>query len=217
MSEPDETGSNRPSLDGAYNLQTPEDNLRLYSDWADTYDQGFAHRTGYRSPKVIADAYLAAGGGWPLLDAGCGTGLVAEHLPAHATIDGLDLSPEMLETARAKGRYRNLIEADLTGELPLQDAQYLGLVSAGTFTHGHVGPEALHELMRVLKPGAACALSGNAAFFEKANFKATFDALAAAGVISTPEFTKERIYDASGQPPPGHADDIGLVVVFTRL
>jgi SAM-dependent methyltransferase len=49
-------------------------------------------------------------------DLGCGTGRTGAWLHAHgvARIDGVDLTPEMLETARARGIYHDLIEADVT-------------------------------------------------------------------------------------------------------
>ena len=28
------------NLEAAYDLETPEDNIKLYADWADTYDTG---------------------------------------------------------------------------------------------------------------------------------------------------------------------------------
>jgi predicted TPR repeat methyltransferase len=42
-----------------------------------------------------------------ILDLGCGTGLVGEELKKHGykTIDGVDLTPELLESAKAKGIY----------------------------------------------------------------------------------------------------------------
>ncbi len=32
---------NKPSLENAYDLKSPEDNIQLYSVWADTYDADF--------------------------------------------------------------------------------------------------------------------------------------------------------------------------------
>ena len=55
-----------PSLDGAYALETPEDNRRLYRDWAKDYDQDFAARSGYRFARLIARAYLTRGQSPPL-------------------------------------------------------------------------------------------------------------------------------------------------------
>lgn len=207
----------KPDLEAAYSLDSPEANQRLYRDWAATYDEDFAGQSGYRLARLVAEAFLDAGGSGPLLDAGCGTGLIAGHLPNDLSIDGVDISPEMLALARRKGRYGRLIAADLTQTLPIADATYTGLTSAGTFTHGHVGPEVLHELLRVLMPGAVCALSGNQAFFKTAGFQAVFEALTAGGAISPPLLREERIYETGGAPPKGHENDRALIIVFRRL
>jgi SAM-dependent methyltransferase len=211
------TEKNKPDLEAAYGLDSPDANQRLYRDWATTYDEDFARRSGYRFARLIADAFQDAGGKGPVLDAGCGTGLVADHLPSELVIDGVDISPEMLVEAKCKGRYRELIEADLTKPLPIPSTSYAGLTSSGTFTHGHVGPEAIRELLRVLQPDAVCAISGNPAFFEEAGFEATFNALVEDHAISRPTFLDERIYDAGATPPDGHENDIGYVIVFNRL
>ena len=68
--------------------------------------------------------------------------------PVHA----LDLSEEMLEVARQKQVYERLLIGDLTQPLDIADAQYDGIVSAGTFTTGHVGPDALDELLELTRP-----------------------------------------------------------------
>ena len=90
MSDKDKT-----DLEAAYSLDSPEANQRLYRDWAATYAEDFAARSGYRFARLVAEAFLAAGGSGPLLDAGCGTGLIAEHLPEDLAVDGVDISPEM--------------------------------------------------------------------------------------------------------------------------
>ena len=131
-------------------------------------------------------------------------------------IDGIDISPDMMEQARTKGRYRDLIEADLTNRLPFPNAAFAGLTSSGTFTHGHVGPDVLEELMRVLQPGAVCAIGGNTTFFGEAGFKEVIDKLVANGVISTPTIREERIYESGATPPDGHENDTCFVIVFNR-
>jgi SAM-dependent methyltransferase len=56
---------------------------------------------------------------WPAIrraaDLGCGTGRTGAWLRRHgvASLDGVDLTPEMLDRARSKGIYERLIEADL--------------------------------------------------------------------------------------------------------
>jgi hypothetical protein len=46
------------------------------------------------------------------------------------------------------------------------DAMYDGVVSSGTFLQGHVGPEALPELCRVLRPGGFMVFSMRPNYFD---------------------------------------------------
>ena len=45
------------SLDDAYALKTPADNVALYRHWAETYDVEFAQNRGYQYPQKIADIF----------------------------------------------------------------------------------------------------------------------------------------------------------------
>ena len=208
--------TNKRGLDDSYSSGSADDNRRVYRDWAETYDEEFAGRSGYRFGRLIADAFVAAGGQGPVLDAGCGTGLVADHLPAPIVADGVDLSPDMLGVTERKGRYRRLVEADLTKPLPFEDGAYGGLTCAGTFTHGHVGPEALPGLLRVLRPGAICAISVRLPFFETAGFAEAFEALGAGNLISRWSIREERVYSAGSTPPEGHENDHACIVTFRK-
>ena len=38
-------------LDDAYSLKTPEDSIKLYKKWAESYDKDFAQNSDYLSPK----------------------------------------------------------------------------------------------------------------------------------------------------------------------
>ena len=144
----------KPDLDSAYALGDAEETKEFYRDWAETYDESFAEARGYASPREVAQVFLAAeGDNTPVLDIGAGTGLLGEALQG-LVIDALDLSPEMLEVARGKGVYRNLMTGDLTGPLDIPSESYGGLVSTGTFTHGHVGAVCLAELWRIARPDA---------------------------------------------------------------
>lgn len=208
------TSEKTPDVDDAYGLEGPEAAKRLYEGWADTYDNDFASVNGYRSPGVVAAAYAAAGGAGPVLDMGAGTGMVGEALATlgMGPLDATDLSPEMLEVARAKGVYRNLIEADVLQGLPVEAGRYAGVVSAGTFTHGHVGPEALDELLRVAAPGALFVLTVHEGIFASAGFEARLEALH--GQITGLSTARERIYEIGS--PSQHADDLMLVVTFRK-
>ncbi|WP_300033305.1 class I SAM-dependent methyltransferase [uncultured Roseobacter sp.] len=203
-----------PDLETAYALETPGDNLALYARWAETYDQSFARAMEFLMPGHVARLFSAQGGQGPVLDAGAGTGLVAEAMQAGGAIemDALDLSQEMLAVAASKKLYRNHIVADLTQKLPLPDGEYNGVVSSGTFTHGHVGPEALDELMRVAAPGALFVLTVKTEHFEARGFAAKFksfgDRIAGFSTVSLP------IYGPGAEG--AHKDDEGLLVVFRK-
>lgn len=206
-----------PDLDTAYALQTPEDNLRLYGNWAERYDAEFVEGAGYRLPWLVVRGFLAMGGKGPVLDVGCGTGAVGLALPKDIALDGLDLSPKMLAVAGEKHRYGQLIEANLKENLPIPDAAYQGLLSAGTFTHGHVGAEALPELIRILAPGAIAVISVRDQVWDEMGFEAAFSRAIGDGQISSPDRTSEKIYSGPETAPDGHADDIGFVTAFRRL
>ena len=135
----------KPDLEGAYSLKTTEDSVRLYREWAETYDADFVEATHYASPGHVARLFAEAGGQGPILDVGAGTGIVAEELAklGRGPVDATDISPEMLEVAGRKGLYRDLFTSDITDRIDRPDDSYAGVVCAGTFTLGHVGPEGL--------------------------------------------------------------------------
>jgi predicted TPR repeat methyltransferase len=158
----------------------------------------------------------------PVLDVGCGTGLVGQAPEARGVevIDGIDISPEMVAEAAAKqtdagdGVYRSLIEADLTDSLAIASGYYRGVVSAGTFTHGHVGPAALDELLRVAAPGCVFALGVNREVHDSSGFANRFAAESASGTISGLDLVEVPVYDLTEGD---HADTRAFVVVFTRV
>lgn len=204
-------------LERAYRLQTPQDNVDLYRDWAQSYDTDFAGPMDYRLPAntaaVLADRWA---GEAPVLDVGAGTGLVGEALAGAGVgpVDALDISPEMLAVAAGKGVYRHCIVGDLTARVPIADASYGAIVSAGTFTCGHVGPEGLDECLRVARTGALFAISVNPDHWRDRGFEARFAALSAAEAIRDFEIVPVRGYGPAAKGP--HRDDIFNVCVFRK-
>jgi SAM-dependent methyltransferase len=201
-------------LDNAYAIDGAENARRLYDDWARTYDDGFARGWGYVAPRRIAEIFLSEGGveAQPVLDIGAGTGLLAEALPG-LEIDGIDISAEMLARAAEKGLYRRRIEADLTEELDLPDTAYGGLVSSGTFTHGHVGAECLPELLRVARPGALFCCGTRPAVYDAMGFGSSLALAVARNEITPVAFHEIGIYEGAEHD---HAADTGLVMVFRK-
>ena len=140
-----------PSLQNAYDLKSPDDNVELYSAWAETYDNDFIEDMQYKLHFSVAEEFVLNGGNGLILDVGAGTGALAEALlqKGKFSIEATDISQEMLKVAESKKIYERSFLSDLTDEIPLENDSYDGVVSAGTFTHGHVGPSAMVELVRV--------------------------------------------------------------------
>lgn len=200
-------------LDHAYEIDGPEDAKAMYGGWADTYDSSFGDGWGYIAPREIAAIYKAENeGDDPILDIGAGTGLVAEHLSG-LTVDAIDITPEMLAIAEPKGLYRTLILGNLLEPLEMADATYGGVISSGTFTHGHLGPACLLELLRVCRPGALFVCGCIPAVFDGMGFGSTLAILNARGRISDLSFRDIPIYEGKDHP---HAADRGLVMVFRK-
>ena len=154
---------NKPNLENAYNLKSPDDNIKLYSVWAETYDNSFIVDMQYKLHFAVAKEFVLNGGKGLILDVGAGTGALAEALlqKAKFCIEATDISEEMLKVADSKKIYKRSFLSDLTKEIPVDNGSYDGVVSSGTFTHGHVGPSSIGELVRVTKPGGLITISIN--------------------------------------------------------
>lgn len=205
----------KPSLQSAYAMQSPDDSRLLYAEWAGDYDRQFAAREDYQLHIHTARAFVGAGGQGPALDVGAGTGLCGRILSDMGVgpIDATDISPKMLDQAMRKDIYRDAIEADLNQGIPVSPESYSGIVSSGTFTHGHVGPEALPGLLRIARSGAIFALSINARHYTAKGFADRLKALQD-GQIQNLRLTEVNIYGdlATGE----HKDDTAIIAVFEK-
>ena len=53
---------NKPSLQNAYDLKSPDDNIKLYSVWAETYDISFIDDMQYELHFAVAEEFVLNGG-----------------------------------------------------------------------------------------------------------------------------------------------------------
>ncbi|MGY6553461.1 MAG: tetratricopeptide repeat protein [Wenzhouxiangella sp.] len=111
----------------------------LFDSYADRFDQHLVEALEYRVPELLTKRLLARCSQAQLgevLDLGCGTGLMAEHLAGRATaLDGIDLSSRMLEKAEARGLYRSLVEADIRAYLATGSSRWQAIVAADVFCY----------------------------------------------------------------------------------
>ena len=205
-------------LHRAYNLGAPDTHIDFYRDFAELYDSTYAASLGYIYPLGIAS--VLSGQQRPqgaILDIGCGTGLVATAIrkaDPSAVIDGVDISPDMLGKARAKGEYRDLVAADLTADCSQIAMDYAAIVSAGTFTFGHLGPELIPDMVGLCRPGAVAALGVNSVYFVEQGFRDVLDSLETEGQIANVALHEMPIYDGRDE---AHQDDTAMILAFTTI
>ncbi len=115
--------------------------------FAPDFDATLVEGLGYRPARLVETLRRV----WPAIQAGslhacfelgCGTGLMGEHLrPLVARLVGVDLSPKMLELARARGHYDELVEDDLVRFLGDRPGGADLIVAADTFVYfGDLSP-----------------------------------------------------------------------------
>ena len=99
----------------------------------------------------------------PILDFGCGTGLsgLSLKLAGFTAIDGLDLSAEMLEGARAKGVYRHLSQIAPGASLLHTPGEYAAITAIGVIGAGAAPISVFDTLMAGLAPCGRLVLSLN--------------------------------------------------------
>ncbi len=98
----------------------PDEYIRtLFDGVADQFDAHLEGALAYDAPRrataLLKETYPARERFQKLCDVGCGTGLMAKALAEHYAIPeriGVDLSPRMLEQARAKSLYGELIAGE---------------------------------------------------------------------------------------------------------
>lgn len=188
-------GRSGEKLTAVYDAKSADEIAALYDDWAESYEAEMA-AAGYRHPSICL-ALLARHlprGAAPLLDAGAGTGLIGEWLgiTGYPHVEALDISPGMLAVAERKGVYKALHRLALNTSLPFADDHFAGIVSAGVFTSGHVGAEALDALIRICRPGGTIVLTVKDMVWE-GGFETRLGELEAGGAISRAEETAPYI------------------------
>ena len=157
-----------------YKLTTSEELLKYYQDWTkkNKYNQDMINWK-YTAPQetVLVLKKYALNSKYKILDAGCGTGLVGIELKkcSYSNIDGVDFSQNMLDLI-PQGIYKKIEKVDLNKPLKFKTNMYDVVMCVGTFTYGHVKPQALDELIRITKNGGLICFTINEGIYEEYGF-----------------------------------------------
>ena len=132
---------------------------QLFDDYADEFDQHLVGQLQYQAHQRLVDGLAGAGGASyaSALDLGCGTGLCGPLVrPLVRRLTGLDLSPRMLEKARALAVYDRLEQADLVPYLSRSDERHDLVLAADVFIYvGDLAP-VFAGVRRVMDRGIFC-------------------------------------------------------------
>lgn len=193
----------------------------LFDQYAGNFDHHLVDVLRYRTPTLLVEAlrrHLPLGE-LDVLDAGCGTGLCGPLLrPMACLLEGVDLSPHMLDRARDTGLYDGLYCGEMVGYLRVRPASSDVIIAADVFVYvGDLKP--VFSVARLaLRPGGRFAFSveehdGTEAFALRssgryAHARASIEALARAHGFNILEITASTLRQESGE------DMRGLLIVL---
>lgn len=129
---------------------------KTFDNFSTTFEVKLA-RLHYRAPQLVVDALAeatTADGLLEVLDIGCGTGLCGPLLAPYARrLVGVDLSRGMLDHARDKRVYDELVQRELTTYLREHREAFDVIISADTLVYFGALDAALEAASLTLRPG----------------------------------------------------------------
>ena len=142
-------------------MKKNNDKVEIYDKWADSYEN-YVLELNYEGPKNLVrelyDFFEDSGkNNLKILDFGCGTGLVGVELNKLFsgkylfTLDGIDISQNMIKYSREKNIYHDICCIDLFKEQLQIKPLYDVIVSSGVFLEGHVDFKMIDILLNYLK------------------------------------------------------------------
>lgn len=149
----------------SYDGPDPQQTMKFYDAWAQTYEQDL-DLINYRAPHRVVDFLNANFSGSredvQVLDVACGSGLVAKRMTelGFRNFVGVDGSKEMLKHAADSGLYQDLRLALLgTQPLPAQAGMFDVVIIVGALRDGYVPVCVIRELCNAAKPGGYVCMS----------------------------------------------------------
>jgi len=139
--------------------ESGKENQEQYDNYAELYDKMMD--MGYKTPEILAEMCMKHLNKnlseTVLLDVASGTGLMAQTLKTFGykgSIDGIEANAKMIEECMKKNKiYREIKQHYLSEDqpMPYSDDTYDIVICAGALCMGHIPPECIRDMIRVLK------------------------------------------------------------------
>jgi ubiquinone/menaquinone biosynthesis C-methylase UbiE len=167
-------------------MESARDDLEATRNYYDRFARGYEQQRRPNDPHgyhalvddLEVDLVRRYGQRKDILECGCGTGLLLEQFASFAkSARGIDLSPGMLDKARARGL--DVVEGSVTS-LPFPDATFDVTCSFKVLAHVKEIGRALAEMARVTRPSGVVL----AEFYNPLSFRALAKWLGPAGRVA---------------------------------
>lgn len=176
----------------------------LYDEWSHSYENDLLNNLGYTAHIIASNALanLLPDREASIIDIGCGTGLVAQELAriGFTAIDGIDISQNMADRAKAKMVYQNLLIGDMNSLTVVDDQSYDAAICAGSFAPGHLGPQSYREIIRFVRPGSPIVIFMNGVHFVGDSYEAYIQALEQEGLWACLSISEHNYMSALERP-----------------
>jgi SAM-dependent methyltransferase len=182
-----------------------------YGAWAPTYEDTVEDAMDIELLDLLEEVRVE---GAAVADLGCGSGRTGAWLHAHgaAAVDGIDVTPEMLDLARRRGVFRSLGEADV-GASGLPGGAYDLVTTSLVDEHLDDLRPLYAEARRLLRPGGTFVIVGFHPHFIMASGMPThFD-----DEKGEPVAIVTHVHQLSDQVAAAHAVAFRLVELRERL
>ena len=178
-----------------------------FDRFADDFDKQLIEDLDYRAPRLAHDLFVKCSAGPPagldILDAGCGTGLSGvDFRPYARRLVGIDLSPEMLKLAGARGIYDELAEEEIAAALRARPASFDLVLAVDVFCYIGDLAETLAAAAVALRP------EGRLVFSVEAQSKRGFSLTASGRYAHKPAYVRKAAKSAGFKEISGFEDRI---------
>ena len=163
------------------------DARKIYAQWSQSYDAEIS-QNGYATPMRAAQALANAMNdkSGAVLDFGCGTGLSGHALRSQGfdVIDGIDVTPEMIDIARAKAIYRDLCSYPIDAPPPVDLGSYSAISAVGVISPGAAPIAVLEMIVGHMSKGAKFVFSFNDHALADPSYESTLRRLVDTGALA---------------------------------